>query len=31
MLMLEFVRGNQISSFGPDAGAACVILLMMGA
>jgi hypothetical protein len=31
MLMLGFVRGNQISPFGPDAGAACVILLMMGA
>lgn len=25
MLMLKFARGNQISSFGPDAGAACVI------
>ena len=31
MLMLKFVRGNQISSFGPDAGAACVTSLMMGA
>ena len=28
MLMLKFVRGNQISSFGPDAGAACVFYFL---